>query len=270
MNIQTSLRLVRSCKTPLILVFLFLCLVLPICAHAVPLGDSLSVRPAVQSIIGKVDTVSYDGPGYNAFSPFAGGVNSQDVYKVDSFTGHDRGSHLEVFLLSEIAAFDGNHDPSIANQFGVLNSNGDFISLINSAVDDPLASASITQAPGEELTLALKSPEGLFSSIDADNPDKAMHILAKKVESDREIEVPSTTLQSTDPLKFSLLAGDIILFIEDMLIAGNEPLLGVPSTSDFDYNDMVVVVRQVEVPEPATVLLFGPILFGLRRLKRKS
>lgn len=237
-------------------------------ASAVPLAEATDVRSGFDFPLGDVDSSSYDGSGFDAFKPFEA-FTSGEILSVSSFTGHSQGSRLEVYLLSEYAYFDGR-DPNAANNFGVLDSNGNFISLIDSAFADPLASGETLQGAGEEFTFALQSPEALFSSIDQDNPDDgAPHILAQEVVKDGEVEIDPTTLRSDESLRFSLLSGDIILYIEDMLVTGNQPLLNVPFTGDFDFNDMVVVVRQVDIPEPSAFLLFGVGLFGLRRLRRE-
>lgn len=246
---------------------LLLLLLLPTSASAVPLGDATSIRSNFNFPLGDVNSSSYDGSGFDAFKPFEG-LTGSEILAVNSFTGQPLGSNLEVFLLSEVAFFDGR-DPNIANNFGVLDSSGNFISILDSALNNPGASGSIFQGAGDEYTFALQSPEALFSSVDSANPDNMAHIIAKEVVQDGEVEISPVSLRSDGPLRFQLLAGDIILFVEDMLARGNQPFLGVPFDSDFDYNDMVLVVRQSEIPEPSSMLLLGAALFGVPAIRKR-
>ncbi len=236
-------------------------------AKAVPLDEATSVRSSFEFPLGDVDKSSYDGSGFNAFKPFSSIVGS-DLLSVSSFTGQEFGSHLDFFLLSESAYFDGLGDPNISNKFGVLDSQGNFSTVIDSSTANPGAVGSLDQGEAQEFTFALNSPEGLFSAIDADNPDDKAHILAMEVTKAGTVFVDPTSLRGSPPIAFDLQVGDIILFIEDMLASGNERFLGVPFDSDFDYNDFVVVVRQSQVPEPSTMLLFGSAIVGL--LHRRS
>lgn len=78
-------------------------------------------------------------------------------------------------------------------------------------------------------------------------------------------------LAGGESISFQLFQGDIILFMEDMKAFGNGLASGlVPFNSDYDYNDMVVVVRQSEIPEPTTMALLGSALGGLILRRRKQ
>jgi len=98
-------------------------------------------------------------------------------------------------------------------------------------------------------------------------------MLALQVDKDGTVNLPFSNVRGTNPVSFNLLSGDIILFIEDMRLSGNVSSGLVPFASDFDYNDMIVVVRQSAlasaVPEPTSLLLLGSAIFGLNR-KRKA
>lgn len=241
---------------------------LPALAHATTLEQAVAVRNNFQFPLGSVEQSSYDGPRYEAFKPFEAFTGSE-ILSISSFSGPGQGSFLEVHMLSESAYFDGRN-ANFANNFGVTDSAGNFISLLDSVTNDPGSSASIFQAAQDEFTFALQSPEALFSSLDSSNSDGMAHIIAKEVVQDGEVVVSPTSLRSNEPLSFQLHTGDIILFVEDMLADGNLRFLGIPTMGDFDYNDMVLVVRQRAIPEPCTLLLLGAALLGAPRIKRKQ
>ncbi|MBP9837949.1 MAG: PEP-CTERM sorting domain-containing protein [Proteobacteria bacterium] len=218
--------------------------------------------------LGDIDNTSYDGAGYNIFNSFST-FTTPDLYKVNSFTGQSLGSELQVTLLSENACFDGMMLP-FANKFGVLDDKGDFHTIIDSATASAGSSGSINQGSSEGFTFALMSPEGTFSSIDSQNSDNSTHIIAKVVTDPGKFSIDPTSVHGSLPLDFEFQVGDIILFIEDMRLSGNSNFL-VPSLWDADYNDFVVVVRQVQLPEPATLALMGlGSLVALRRKKRTA
>ena len=208
-----------------------------------------------------VDNVSYDGLGYDAFKAFAS-ITSTDILQINSFTGGLSDTMLQAFMLSEVAYFDGSS--GYANKFGVLNEAGEFSTLLDSGAAGPGSLGELMQSADSKFTFALQSPEGLFSSIDAANPDKAAHFLVKEVVRDAVLQINPVDRNGGDPVTFSFLAGDLILFVEDMLAAGNTQYLGIPVASDFDYNDMVVVVRRAQIPEPSTFVLLASGLLACR------
>ena len=238
-----------------------------VCAST--LSGSLDSRGAFVYPSGSPNTSSYDGPGRDTMSTFLP-YTSSSLFQANSFTGHAQGSNLQAFMLSEMAAFDG-HNAGFSNNFGVVDKGGSFTSMLNSANVDPLAVGQLDQTANQEFTFALQSPEGLFYSVDGKNADGGVaHMLALKVDKDGVVNLPNTNLRGSGPLSFNLLAGDILFFIEDMRLSGNISTSLVPFASDFDYNDMVVLVRQSAslnaVPEPASLLLLGSgALLGFRR-----
>lgn len=219
-------------------------------ASATTLGDAAGIRG--DFILGDVDGHSYDGTGFDAFKPF-NGFTGADILQFGSLTGGEQGSVLQFFLLSEVAHYDGNILPGQGDGFGLTDANGNFISLLgpNAGLG---SMAEYTLGAGEQMTFALDSPESMFSSIDSENADGSAHMLGLQVMQDGLVTIPSANLFG-DMMTFNLLAGDYIIFIEDLLASGNMLYGGMPS--DFDFNDMVIIVREQAVPEPATYMLIA-------------
>ncbi|MDD2942347.1 MAG: PEP-CTERM sorting domain-containing protein [bacterium] len=234
-------------------------------AVATDINGALSDRGGAFAL-GNVDARSYDGPGFDAFQPFNSFVGSE-ILAINSFTGGALGSRHEFFLLSEVAHYDGYMIPGVGDEFGVLDSNNDFATILPKEFR-PGDSAVITQGANEELTLALKSPEGMFSSVDGDNADGAAHLLGKRVEKAGTVFIQHADLYGGS-LTFDLQVGDIVLFIEDLLLSGNMLYGGMDT--DSDYNDLVVVMRSEPLPEPATLFLLGAAgLLGAGAKRRKA
>ncbi len=236
-------------------------------AYSSPLNENLTNRPGFS--VSGVNATSYDSPEFNAFSPFDGFLSSE-ISAVNTFTGGKNGSNLEFFFLSEAAFYDGNHGAG-ANNFGITDQDGNFTSVVDSATADAGFSTQIFQEAGDELSFTLKSPESDFSSTDSKNSDNQAHILGREVTKNGSVTIDNADLQGLSAsVTFNLLVGDVVLFIEDLL-AGDNMLFSDFFPGDFDYNDMVIVVRQTEVPEPATAALlgFGLLGAGARGRKRK-
>ena len=252
-------------STRLSSLLLALVLFVPSSALAVGISDALSVRSTFT--FGDVDQNSYDGPGFDTFQYFAPFASS-DILAIDSFTPGSEGATLEFTMLSEVCGYCGG-DPLFTDQFGIIDADGNFTSVIDAGTSIPGDTGTITQAAGEEFTFGLQSPDTLFSSIDSDNVDGEAHIIAARVETAGTVVLDNADLFGAT-LSFDLLVGDIIIFIEDLMKDGNT-VPWVPDASDFDYNDLVFVVRETqnEVPEPSTVVLLAISAAGLLRVRAK-
>ena len=237
-------------------------------ANASPLTDALIERPGFTYN----PSNSYDGPGRDSLSFFSSFTDGK-FYQLGTIAAQSTSFNYSASLVSELAAFSGddaNFQGAFTNKFGYENIGDTFAELIDSDNKNPLSEAGFTQVAGQDFNFALESPEGLFYGKDSLNLDGGVaHMIGLKVTTAGTVNLGETTLFGNGPLSFNLEVGDIILFIEDMKAAGN---LALPLTGDFDYNDMVMVLRassSVEVPEPATIALlaFG-MLGGVMRRKR--
>ena len=189
---------------------------------------------------------SFDGasaPDYLAtFAPFV----DASFLAFGSFAGP---LSVEGDLVLEVAGYAGR------NSFGVINSNGQFVELVSGA-STPGSTYGKDLGTGT-FTFALNSPDGLFSSIAANNADKQQHIIGQHI-------TKAGTVSLSGKL-FDVQVGDYVLYMED--------LFGAVPRSDQDYNDSVVIIRAsgTEVPEPATAFLLSSAgILGLRKRRKQA
>jgi PEP-CTERM motif len=238
---------------------------------AVTISQALGVRSDFAASLTGVDERSYDAPSFNGINPFSSFTDG-NFYQLESFNGGASGSTLTFYLLAEFACFDGRN-PALANRFGVLDSSKNFTTVIDSATADPISSGAIAQSSGQEYTLALQSPQNTFSSDDQQNPGLTPQLVVMQVNKPGVINLDRGTTRTDTPIAFSLLSGDLLVFMEDLVISNNNTFGGmVPSVGDLDYNDMIVVVRSAAnpVPEPSSLLLLAAGSLGLLKTRRKK
>lgn len=284
-----------NCKLTNLFKLSALALVLTINANtalATSLEDSIDFRDNFAFSVNAAAR-SYDGSNFDAIGNFDGFITPGEILEINTFDALPSGSNLEVTLLTEVCGYCG-HDPLNSNQFGIINEEGEFVSVIDTAEAGPGSTETIVIPDGTSATLALKSPDAILSSIDTDNEDQSAHLLGAIVQKSGTVTIEEADLNGAS-LTFDLLVGDVIVFIEDLLATGNSVSF-VPDTSDFDFNDMVLLLRETavladsedmtevvesfedgmvgadstEVPEPATVALLTIGFLGLIARKRKA
>jgi hypothetical protein len=177
-------------------------------------------------------------------------------YDVNSFTGHAGGSKLDLTLISEYSAY------SSGNRFGVVDGANTFTEFFSGSATTG-ATASLNQSAAQQFTFSLINAVGQqFYSVASMNSDKARHLIAFVATSTGTLNIPqSSTLGTTAPISIPVTPGMLAFFVEDLPWTG-------PGSSDIDFNDLVGVVKQTQVPEPATMLLLGSSAFFAIRRKR--
>ena len=270
--------------------------VMPASGYAIGFSESLVVREDVAALSTGADARSFDGLGFDLLADFSE-FTSGELFQVDPFAPLSGSSSIEVTLLSEVCGFCGQ-EPDFTDSFGLLGPDGEFVSIIDGGPAVAGDTASIEIEGDGEFTLALQSPQTILSAVDADNEDSSAHILAAVVENSGTAVIDNADLFGAS-LAFDLEVGDILIFVEDLLASGNTVPF-VPEAGDFDFNDLVFVVREValggtigaleegegetalpdlvdaepgaatEVPEPSTYLLLLLGLFGFAARSRTA
>ena len=167
---------------------------------------------------------------------------------------------------------DLTHDLSVIDGDGVKHSLGTFTKADNSSVYGASEIGSAVAIAEGEFTLEFRAYgiagyDQTFSTIAADNKDGFAHILGFDV---------------TDLVNYGKSVGDEG-WVTSAYLFGFEDLLAKHSGVDWDYNDMITVVYDLEgratssgdsssTPEPATLAFFGLGCVALpvvRRFRRK-
>jgi len=207
-------------------------------------------RSWTTAVINENGNPYWDGNSYDSSSPlnignyltntggFSGGSGPGIAYNYwgtstggsDLFKMHWISGSNNVAMQLEVAGYASQN---IFGYYDGVDVGGDLgYHTLFSGPQTPVATTSFT--PTKDYVFYLKSPDGTFKT-DMTNGDTYQHFAI-----------------------FKEAEGKYWIGMEDL-----------KTGSDYDYNDMVVKVSQVSVPEPTTMLLLGLGLLGLAGIRRK-
>jgi len=207
-------------------------LLMPVVVLAADLDAAMEVRPAGQVDVQNIDARSADGPGYSLF-PIFDPITEPSYLQSKPFTGQPGGSQLTITLLAHLSG--------ATDTLGVKDQNGTFIPIIDTTV--PFGTeGTITQSPSQTFRFVLRNLPYEISSVDAENDPNYLTtplVVVKRISSPGFVTVKPTNFEH-DEVTVPIFPGDYVMLIEDQ----------VPPTSDLDWNDTVILIRQTQVAPP--------------------
>jgi hypothetical protein len=214
-------------------------------------AEAVSIRGSMYERVGfTFGSSSFDPAPSNVIQAIiAGGVTDGKVYGFNTFDY----LYDDYYVAAEIT------DAASQNNLGTFDKNGNFVAFVtggNTAGDG----GTIILGGLDPYMLASNSPGatvgGYWYANDSLNQDKDAHLIGLKITTGGIINFAGFTANTVASL--TLKAGDIIIGLEDL----------VNTAWDKDFNDLVVVMR--EVPEPSTMILLGSGLLAAAARRRRA